>query len=165
MTDQTGNDRYAGTSPPPRESQPEADVRPGTMTQTQQTGTRMQSQSSGTGSAGKGSSDRGPGETKQSEPKASEQGAPMRDAPAKDAPESSDQYELNTPDTMPHDEDDEVRRKQAGAQSDHSSDDLPRDGFGYGAEDGETMADAPDASERGYGGGAERRKEKVDGED
>lgn len=53
----------------------------------------------------------------------------------------------------------EQRRAQAGAQSDQGLGDR---GFGYGAQDGEEMKDAPDASERGYGGGGEKREEKID---
>lgn len=54
------------------------------------------------------------------------------------------------------DEVDSKRRQQAGAQSDR--------GFGYGAQGGEEMADAPDASERGYGGATEKREEKIEKE-
>lgn len=53
------------------------------------------------------------------------------------------------------------RRQQAGAQSDQG---LGERGFGYGAQDGEEMEDAPDASERGYGGATEKREEKLDDE-
>ncbi|MFB0612201.1 hypothetical protein [Aurantiacibacter poecillastricola] len=125
MTDQTGHDRYAGTTPPQRQSQSQAPASGSVMmSQKQQQGVQL-------------------------------------DENEKQPPKSSDQYELNTPENMPHDEDDDARRQQAGKQSDHREDEMPKEGFGYGAEDGETMADAPDASERGYGGATERREEKV----
>lgn len=92
MTDQTGNDRYAGTTPP-RKSQPMREVDAGeTMLEPKQAGAQMEQQS--------------------------------RRA------------------------DREKRREQAGEQSDR--------GLGYGAQDGEEMANAPDvtqgdAATRGYG--------------
>ncbi|WP_160484308.1 hypothetical protein [Aurantiacibacter rhizosphaerae] len=98
MTDQTGNDRYAGTRPA-RQSQEQAPMVAGDMMEERkQAGVQM--------------------------------------------------------DQQPTREDQESRRKQAGEQSDK--------GFGYGAQDGEEMADAPDASERGYGGAAKEREEKLD---
>ncbi|WP_338241736.1 hypothetical protein [Aurantiacibacter hainanensis] len=100
MTQQTGNDRYAGTTPA-RETQGVQRLYDGAiMEEPKQTGAQMDDQT-------------------------------------------------------PRDEDDR-RREQAGAQSDR--------GFGYGAEGGEEMADAPDASERGYGGATEKREEKIEKE-
>ena len=121
MTQQTGNDRYAGTMPPREEQQaPPADAG-GIMHQGKQAGMQMDQQN-----------DRG----QQNE-----------------------------------------RREQAGQQSDRSlagsnrdsSDNQPGEarekGFGYGAQEGEEMADAPDTSERGYGGASEKREEKIEKED
>jgi len=56
-----------------------------------------------------------------------------------------------------------TRREQAAGQG---SPDAPQ-GFGYGAEEGEEMSDAPDVSdpeERGYGGGGEERLKKIEGD-
>lgn len=147
MTDQTGNDRYAGTTP-----------------QSSQQQSQVQSQSQTQGQP------KGDGPT---QPKA-QADAPPAQAQAPKQPDAannvqpaqagSSQYEINTPDKMPHDEDQARRRQQAGEQSDHNPDDKNPDnkGFGYGAQDGEEMADAPDASERGYGGAGEAREKKLD---
>ncbi len=118
MTEQTGNDRYAGTSAPQRQSQSQPAINQHNVM----------------------------GSEKQA-------GA-----------------QLESPQNQPRDQDDDARRQQAGAQSDK--------GFGYGAEDGDEMAEAPDAStdgnsqddggdapkpsDRGYGGAAEEREEKLD---
>lgn len=56
-----------------------------------------------------------------------------------------------------HRGDRDQRRQQAEQQSDK--------GLGYGAQDGEEMADAPDVTERGYGGASEEREEKLDEKD
>jgi len=56
-----------------------------------------------------------------------------------------------------------TRRQQAAGQGD----DNAQQGLGYGAEDGEEMRDAPDAtdpSQRGYGGAGEQRMKKIDGD-
>lgn len=54
-------------------------------------------------------------------------------------------------------EDSQRRREQAEQQSDK--------GLGYGAQDGEEMADAPDVTERGYGGASREREEKLEEDD
>jgi len=68
----------------------------------------------------------------------------------------SAQHRQDMPEADPEAE--RTRRQQAAGQG---SQDTP-EGFGYGAEDGEEMGDAPDASERGYGGAGERRMKKLE---
>ncbi len=142
MTDQTGKDRYAGTTP-----------------QSTQQQSQSQSQKQSQGVSGGGSQDlseRQPdGQAGQGQPTPQPGSANVSET----AQAGGSQYEVNTPDRMPHDENQAKRRQQAGAQSDHQPD--PK-GFGYGAQDGEEMADAPDASERGYGGASEEREKKLD---
>ena len=121
MTKQTGNDRYAGTTP-----------------QSSQQQSQSQSQ------------------------KLSENDEPSVEPNTADHAETAQagevRHEMNAPEHMPQDEDHSARRQQASEQSDH---DPIRKGFGYGAQDGEEMSDAPDASERGYGGASEEREEKL----
>ena len=70
-----------------------------------------------------------------------------------------DQYEVNTPQTMHHDEADEAVKREQAEQNDGDARGKPEDnpdgkarqadgskGLGYGAEDGEEMADAPDVT-------------------
>ena len=143
MTDQTGKDRYAGTTPQSTQQQ-------------SQSQSQAQSQGGAQGGSQADLSERQPqGDTGQGQP-----AAQAGSTNASETAQAGDsQYEVNTPDRMPHDENQARRRQQAGAQSDHEPD---RKGFGYGAQDGEEMADAPDASERGYGGASEEREEKLD---
>ena len=68
----------------------------------------------------------------------------------------SAQHRQDMPETDPEAE--RTRREQAAGQG---SQDAPQ-GLGYGAEDGEEMGDAPDATERGYGGAGERRMKKIE---
>ena len=129
MTDQTGNDRYAGTRPQSAQSQSQG-----------------QSQSQSHGQSPRQSPDQ-----------------PVQQPASAGSPQTRQaggpQYEVNTPDRMPHDEDQAKRRQQAGEQSDHDPD---RKGTGNGAQDDEETADAPEASERGYGGATQAREEKLD---
>lgn len=62
-----------------------------------------------------------------------------------------------------HEGDSEAERKRREQAAGQGSPDVPQ-GLGYGAEDGEEMADAPDATERDYGGPGEQRLKKPDGE-
>ena len=85
-----------------------------------------------------------------------------------------DQYEVNQPQNMHQQDPAEERRKREQAEQQERK---GSNGFGYGAEDGEEMADAPDASEdetkdeeveakeaekRGYGGLSEAEEEAYD---
>lgn len=101
MNQQTGNDRYAGTTSPRENQPPQVAPEGDAMAQQKQAGAQMENQ----------------GERKDSE----------------------------------------QRRQQAEQQSDK--------GLGYGAQDGEEMADAPDATERGYGGASEEREKKLEKKD
>ncbi|WP_120077326.1 hypothetical protein [Aurantiacibacter odishensis] len=101
MNQQTGNDRYAGTTPPRENQEPQMAPEGDAMQQQKQAGAQMENQT--------------------------------------------------------HRGDREQRRQQAEQQSDK--------GLGYGAQDGEEMADAPDVTERGYGGASEEREEKLDKKD
>lgn len=136
MTDKTGNDRYAGTRPQSAQAQSQG---------------QCQSQSQG-----------------QSQGRSPEQSPdqPVEQPTSAGSPQTTQaggsQYEVNTPDRMPHDEDQAKRRQQAGEQSDHDPD---RKVTGNGAQDDEETADAPEASERGYGGATQAREEKLDDAD
>jgi hypothetical protein len=68
----------------------------------------------------------------------------------------SAQHRQDMPEADPEAE--RTKREQAAGQG---KQEAPQ-GLGYGAEDGEEMGDAPDASERGYGGASERRMKKLD---
>ncbi len=131
MTDQTGNDRYAGTRPQSAQAQSQS---------------QGQSQSQSPGQS--------PGQSP---------AQPAEQPGAASSPQTTQadgsQYDVNTPDRMPHDEDQAKRRQQAGEQSDHDPD---RKGPADGAQDDEETADAPEASERGYGGATQAREEKLD---
>ena len=70
-----------------------------------------------------------------------------------------DQYEVNSPSAMQQPqqvgadqqrEQAAAQKEQSGAQNDERSGSGEK-GLGYGAEDGEEMADAPDVTKRGYG--------------
>lgn len=154
----------------PREQQARASAQRGTMmAQDQQQGRQMQAQ--GAGGAG-------PSEEQQARSRAAPDGelnntittGPLQgdqpqaidNQPGVPAPEY-DQYEVNAPQNMHHDREAEAKsREQAEAQSGEQS---AIKGLGYGASDGEEMADAPDASERGYGGAGEERERRAASEE
>ena len=82
-----------------------------------------------------------------------------------------DQYEVNSPSAMqqPQQVGADQQREQAAAQKDQSGAEndersgSSEKGLGYGAEDGEEMADAPDVTKRGYGD-ADKARGESDGE-
>lgn len=104
MNQQTGNDRYAGTTPPRENQQPQSTPQADLMTQAKQAGSQMDNQSV-------------PSDTQQ-------------------------------------------RREQAGQQSDQGLTDG-----GKTHADGDEASDAPEPSQRGYGGATKEREDKLDADD
>ena len=99
-----------------------------------------------------------------SEPGSTEGAGWAADFPA-DQAEAASGHSGQDPQTMQQNDPDTERtpRQQAEGQGDESK----QQGLGYGAEDGEEMSDAPDASDpsqRGYGGAGEQRLKKLQGD-
>ncbi|GGD59923.1 hypothetical protein GRI62_00485 [Erythrobacter arachoides] len=154
---------------PPRAQQPGPVLVFGEiMQQNQQRGVQTQKQSQGQ------SDDKSGSESRETNPAQGSEGerarSPSTEGPSTEGPVADDadagsarpvydQYEVNTPQTMQQDEAAEaMKREQAGA-NDGDPRGKPGDnpegkarnadgsqGLGYGAQDGEEMADAPDAT-------------------
>ena len=154
------------------------------MRQQQQQGVQTQSQGSGSQAQSSGS----PGGT-QSQPQTEKEQAELEEEardlnasprgplagnqpqagnlPGGEARPEYDQYEVNSPSAMqqPQQVGADQQREQAAAQRDQSGAENDErsgsgeKGLGYGAEDGEEMADAPDVTKRGYGDADKARGE------
>ena len=161
------SDDAVPAGPPPRQQQPTGVQRLVPMTQRQHEGQQMQSQ-------GK-KQERTREEQAELEAEAKElnadPGGPLSgnqpqagNLPGGEARPVWDQYEVNSPSAMqqPQQVGADRQREQAEAQKEQSGAEDDERGFGYGAEDGEEMEEAPDASsqdERGYGDADKARGE------
>ena len=161
-----GESRERNEKPVPRDQQPDPTVRQGEQVQQpQQKGVQMQSQSqsqsqSGTAPKQSASESTGKGDGLNSDiesgPLAGDQPQAI-DNPVGDARPNYDQYELNSPETMHQDADEEARRR---AQAEGQNDSSLANGLGY-----TTSAQQRREEERGYGADGEERLEKLDGDD
>ena len=135
------------------------------MRQQQQQGVQTQSQGSGSQSQSQTGKEQAELEDEARDLNASPDGSLAGNQPQAGNTEGGearpvyDQYEVNAPSAMqqPQQVGADQQREQAAAQKDQSGAENDErsgsgeKGLGYGAEDGEEMADAPDVTKRGYG--------------
>ena len=143
------------------------------MRQQQQQGIQMQSQGSQSQSQSKTEKEQAELEDEARELNASPEGPLAGNQPQAGNTEGGearpvyDQYEVNSPSAMqqPQQVGADQQREQAAAQKDQSGAENDErsgsgeKGLGYGAEDGEEMADAPDVTKRGYGNADKARSD------